>query len=153
MDGLMRINSTEDAEMRALDIYSNALQRGSHKAALLAVWLNGDAHGRLRPQESVRERVRKRKPQVLLLKLPRKEDWRALRYRALRMAGGKCQCCGSTPDSSGHPLHVDHIKPKSKYPELAMEFSNLQVLCKDCNFGKNKWDETDWRKMLPEGVE
>jgi 5-methylcytosine-specific restriction endonuclease McrA len=78
-----------------------------------------------------------------------KETWLKLRYRALQAANGKCQCCGATPESSGHPLHVDHIKPKAVFPELALEFSNLQVLCKDCNFGKHQWDETDWRKVLP----
>jgi len=48
-------------------------------------------------------------------------------------------------------LHVDHIKPRSKYPELSLTFSNLQILCEDCNFGKSNIDQTDWRPE--EGVE
>lgn len=71
--------------------------------------------------------------------------WRRLRYRALVAHGNVCQCCGASP-RKGFPLHVDHIRPRSKYPELALEFANLQVLCPDCNLGKSAWDETDWRE-------
>src|SRR5262249_39926358 len=39
----------------------------------------------------------------------------------------------------------DHIKPRSKFPELELELGNLQVLCADCNLGKRAWDQTDWR--------
>ena len=42
-------------------------------------------------------------------------------------------------------MNVDHIKPRKKYPELALDKSNLQVLCEECNHGKGNWDETDWR--------
>jgi 5-methylcytosine-specific restriction endonuclease McrA len=53
---------------------------------------------------------------------------------------------------NGVVIHVDHIKPRSLYPELALEFSNLQVLCMDCNQGKSNRDFTDWRE-LPETLE
>lgn len=69
--------------------------------------------------------------------------WKKLRYKVLQKSGGKCQCCGTLGADS--PLHVDHIKPRSKYPDLALEESNLQVLCADCNVGKLNVDETDWR--------
>lgn len=71
------------------------------------------------------------------------DEWRELRYKALIMHGKKCQCCGATADQSR--LHVDHIKPRSKYPRLALDLSNLQVLCEDCNMGKGSWDQTDHR--------
>jgi hypothetical protein len=70
-------------------------------------------------------------------------SWKKLRYQALQLCGAKCQCCGASGPAS--PLHVDHIKPRSKYPELALELNNLQVLCADCNIGKLNVDETDWR--------
>jgi len=60
---------------------------------------------------------------------------------AIKQYGRKCMCCGAT-DS---PIHVDHIKPRSKHPELELELSNLQILCEDCNMGKGGWDQTDWR--------
>ena len=72
------------------------------------------------------------------------EMWRALRYRAFAKHGNRCQCCGARP-SDGAVLQVDHIKPRSKYPELMLEIDNLQVLCKECNLGKSNRDETDWR--------
>lgn len=72
------------------------------------------------------------------------DAWRKLRYKALQVCGGKCQCCGAT-QRDGALLHVDHVKPRFKFPELELELSNLQVLCSDCNVGKGAWDETDWR--------
>jgi 5-methylcytosine-specific restriction endonuclease McrA len=70
--------------------------------------------------------------------------WLELRYRALTVHGAYCQCCGAGA-APGHPLHVDHIKPRSKFPEFELDFDNLQVLCKSCNMGKGAWDQTDWR--------
>jgi 5-methylcytosine-specific restriction endonuclease McrA len=42
---------------------------------------------------------------------------------------------GATPEHES-VMHVDHIKPRRKYPHLALVFDNLQVLCHDCNHGK-----------------
>lgn len=72
------------------------------------------------------------------------DEWRAVRYIALKAAKGACQCCGAR-GAKFTPLHVDHIKPRSKFPELSLVASNLQVLCRDCNLGKSNRDETDWR--------
>jgi hypothetical protein len=38
----------------------------------------------------------------------------------------------------------------TKYPALQLEFDNLQVLCDDCNRGKGRDDETDFRPKTPE---
>ena len=73
------------------------------------------------------------------------DEWRKVRYEALKRHGAKCQCCGRSPKIHGVVLHVDHIKPRSKYPHLALDINNLQVLCEDCNMGKKAHDETDWR--------
>lgn len=73
--------------------------------------------------------------------------WRVLRYRVLVEHGGRCQCCGRSA-VDGVAIHVDHIKPRSKFPELALEQTNLQVLCEDCNLGKSNKDDTDWRPKL-----
>lgn len=72
------------------------------------------------------------------------EAWQQLRYQTLLRFEGRCMACGCRPHR-GNSIQVDHIKPRSKYPELELEPSNLQVLCRDCNFGKGGWDETDWR--------
>lgn len=81
------------------------------------------------------------------IKPPKKRDfyfspeWLELRYRAIKKYGRKCMCCGATDK----PIHVDHIKPRSRFPDLALDITNLQILCRDCNLGKGAWDKTDWR--------
>jgi 5-methylcytosine-specific restriction endonuclease McrA len=40
---------------------------------------------------------------------------------------------------------MDHIKPRAKYPHLALDIRNLQPMCSDENTGKGNWDSTDWR--------
>lgn len=76
----------------------------------------------------------------------RTRAWRQLRYKVLRKFGARCQCCGLTA-AQGAEIHVDHIRPRSKYPELALTADNLQVLCADCNIGKSNVDQTDWRPL------
>ena len=71
-------------------------------------------------------------------------EWRQLRMKVLKKYGPRCQCCGASA-SDGTKICVDHIKPRRKHPELALDFDNLQVLCDDCNHGKGSWDMTDWR--------
>lgn len=73
-------------------------------------------------------------------------EWKQLRFKAFEMHGRQCMCCGWSPsqDSKGH-LCVDHIKPRSKHPKLALDINNLQVLCNSCNMGKSNTHETDFR--------
>lgn len=71
-------------------------------------------------------------------------EWRKLRMVVLKKYGSRCQCCGASP-ADGVRMHVDHIKPRRLFPELALTESNLQVLCEVCNHGKGNWDQTDWR--------
>ena len=73
------------------------------------------------------------------------DDWRRLRYRVLKKYSARCMCCGRNRKENGVTIHVDHIKPRSKYPRLELDFNNLQILCEDCNLGKSNIDETDWR--------
>jgi len=72
-------------------------------------------------------------------------EWRTLRYEVLLEHGRRCMCCGATPDDGRTVIHVDHIKPRHKYPELSLVRDNLQILCGVCNQGKGAWDETDFR--------
>ena len=72
-------------------------------------------------------------------------EWHKLRYTAFLKYGRKCLVCGAD-HKKGARLHVDHIKPISKYPDLAFSLDNLQILCALCNSGKGSWDETDWRE-------
>jgi 5-methylcytosine-specific restriction endonuclease McrA len=67
--------------------------------------------------------------------------WQNLRYKALKHYGRTCAFCKET---NGR-MHVDHIKPRSRFPHLQFQFSNLQVLCEACNLGKGNSDRIDWR--------
>jgi len=70
--------------------------------------------------------------------------WRKLRYKAIKHYGGTCMICGAS--GQGVVISVDHIKPRSLYPELALDFDNLQIACMPCNMGKSNIDFTDWRQ-------
>lgn len=72
-------------------------------------------------------------------------DWRRLRYKAFKLYGNSCNCCGRSKKLHNIVLHVDHIKPRSIFPELALEIKNLQILCEDCNIAKSNTDQTTWR--------
>lgn len=72
--------------------------------------------------------------------------WRTLRMKALKLYGAVCACCGDNP-ANGAVMNVDHIKPRKHFPQLALDITNLQVLCSACNQGKCNWDDTDWREQ------
>lgn len=59
-------------------------------------------------------------------------QWLALRYQAIMKYGRVCMLCRA----SNIEIHVDHIKPRSKFPHLELDINNLQVLCRECNLGK-----------------
>lgn len=62
---------------------------------------------------------------------------RALRiwaHMVMERDGYKCVQCGSTEN-----LEADHIKPKQYFPELALDVSNGQTLCRDCHDKKHPW--------------
>ena len=67
-------------------------------------------------------------------------EWYTLRCKILRMYGSKCMKCGSVKN-----IAVDHIKPRSLYPDLALCEDNMQVLCRRCNSSKSNRHETDYR--------
>ena len=72
-------------------------------------------------------------------------DWLRLRVNVLEKYGSSCMMCGRNYREDKVKIHVDHIKPRSKYPELALAMDNLQVLCHECNVGKGNRYETDYR--------
>jgi Restriction endonuclease len=74
----------------------------------------------------------------------RTDAWLKLRYSALLQFPKVCMACEATKG----PFHVDHIKPRSMFPDLALRLDNLQILCAQCNLGKSNWDQTDWRPKV-----
>jgi hypothetical protein len=71
--------------------------------------------------------------------------WKRLRFEVLAERSGCCDLCGRSYREHGVALEVDHIKPRSRFPSLAMDKDNLQILCFDCNRSKSNRDTTDWR--------
>ena len=62
---------------------------------------------------------------------------------ALRKStSGKCMYCESKIEHISY-AHVEHIKPKKKFPELEFSWNNLGFSCPVCNTNKgDKYDET-----------
>lgn len=56
-------------------------------------------------------------------------EWKTLRKKAIEVYG----------------INVDHIKPRKLYPELALNFDNLQILCPRCNKSKGNKYVSDYR--------
>lgn len=71
-------------------------------------------------------------------------EWIRLRYQAFRIYKNYCQCCGAKRGDNV-TLNADHIIPRSVRPDLALNLSNIQILCETCNIGKSNIDATDWR--------
>lgn len=71
-------------------------------------------------------------------------EWCELRYQTLQERGYDCECCGLGRDD-GAIITVDHVLPRSIWPEYALDPGNLQVLCLQCNRGKSNRDTTDFR--------
>lgn len=69
------------------------------------------------------------------------KEWLSLRFKVLETYGRKCMLCGETDAI----FHVDHIKPRHRYPDLELNFNNMQVLCAPCNIGKSN-KTADFRK-------
>jgi len=70
------------------------------------------------------------------------KPWLELRRRVLDHYGRKCMKCGNE-----NYIAVDHIKPRSLYPELELVFENQQVLCRECNSSKSNKNSIDYRNL------
>ena len=62
-------------------------------------------------------------------------QWQLVRELVITEQGRICQEC-ERPIRDDFDLTVDHIKPKNKFPELALDKSNLQILCRRCYSAK-----------------
>lgn len=76
------------------------------------------------------------------------KEWRELRDWCFSFWGRRCLKCKD--DDPECDMHVDHIKPKAKFPDLALDKDNVQPLCWLCNRTKSDRGEKDYR-VLPDG--
>ena len=61
-------------------------------------------------------------------------EYNIFRLKILARDNYACQKCGIRGAKGIRPiLEIHHIKPRSIYPELAMEENNVQTLCKECH--------------------
>lgn len=63
---------------------------------------------------------------------------------------GSCAYCRRPVGHYGWAWHIEHVIPKSKYPSMAFELSNLTVGCVHCNQWKgSRVDKKVMNKSLP----
>jgi 5-methylcytosine-specific restriction endonuclease McrA len=89
---------------------------------------------------SPEEQIRRRNIELGIIKIPKrkrrktyysKKEWDPVRKKVFERDGDTCYVCG------GKATQVDHLLPKSKYPELALSLENLKPICWPCNREKN----------------
>ena len=66
-------------------------------------------------------------------------EWNLIRRQVIKENGRICSECKKYIRSNNE-VTVDHIRPRSKYPHLALERQNLRVLCSSCNSIKGDRD-------------
>jgi HNH endonuclease len=62
-------------------------------------------------------------------------EWRTARLAVIHRDGRVCKMC-SLHILLKRDITVDHVRPRSKFPQLALDLGNLQVLCRSCNSSK-----------------
>jgi hypothetical protein len=62
-------------------------------------------------------------------------EWKILREKVVTGKGRICVICYKFIRRDFN-LTVDHIKPRSKFPQLSLDIENLQVMCRSCNSSK-----------------
>ena len=62
-------------------------------------------------------------------------EWRLLRQKVINQQGRICQEC-NCHIVGDYDLTVDHINPRSKFPDQSLDATNLRVLCRSCNAKK-----------------
>ncbi len=93
----------------------------------------------------IKKKKRKKRSKLISSNFYNSKEWRRLRFRVLEKYEGCCMLCGRSRKEHGVVIHVDHIKPRSKHPNLSLVFENLQILCDDCNLGKSNKSMVDYR--------
>jgi len=65
----------------------------------------------------------------------------------LRVNDGRCELCGRNKHQlpPGEYLNIDHIQSRRARPDLALDVTNLAVLCSADNAGKGNSYADDWR--------
>lgn len=93
----------------------------------------------LRTRELAEEREKRQEEGQLFYSSP---EWAKLREWVIKEEGRVCaQCRRHIKNDSD--VTIDHIRPRSKYPHLALRRENLRVLCRKCNSRKKDRESLD----------
>lgn len=81
---------------------------------------------------------------------PKHERWRHpdIKSELNAETSGKCAYCEGAVSDVSYP-HVEHIIPKSAYPELAHRWHNLTWACEVCNGNKREYYDRDFPVLNP----
>ncbi len=77
-------------------------------------------------------------PEVERDKLVRNYHHKDIKEVLFNCSHEKCSYCEIIPSSSY--MEVDHFEPKSRYPELVLDWDNLLPACRKCNSYKSNHD-------------
>ncbi|MEL7225433.1 MAG: HNH endonuclease signature motif containing protein [Cyanobacteria bacterium P01_D01_bin.36] len=88
----------------------------------------------LRLKESTTQIQKKYEPRTEFDRWKQTLGGRKWKRQQYQVQEGRCVGCQRSISLKGS--HIDHIKPLSRYPELAIAPHNLRILCADCNLSK-----------------
>lgn len=76
----------------------------------------------------------------LMMKLLTSKEWLKLKTNLFSVFDKKCFKCGSK-----RSIEVCHVKEASSNPELSLDMTNIQILCKGCSFSRKIKTRKDLR--------
>lgn len=76
----------------------------------------------------------------LMMKLLTSSEWLRLKTTLFSVFDKKCFKCGSK-----RSIEVCHVKEVSSNPELSLDITNIQILCKECSFSRKIKTRKDLR--------
>lgn len=128
------------------------LKSGTEKDILNQIFLNKNLHKPIfiEPKKEPptinfnkkRKRIIKRaKGKIDLESFYLTDKWLLLKRKIHKLYKCGCMKCGI----EGVETHIDHIFPRSIYPDLELNIHNLQILCKKCNIEKSNNNTIDYR--------
>ena len=150
IEAIIKTETTEGAsklEAQQMRYRMSLEQSGLKSSARANDYFNPKVVAPAVPTKRAYNNPRVSKPKALPLVKPTKiRGWQSLKKQCFSLWGKRCAKCSWTPgNNEQHLLHVDHIKPKILYPELADDINNLQPLCHSCNTSKGDREEVDYR--------
>ncbi|MGB3299992.1 MAG: HNH endonuclease signature motif containing protein [Phormidesmis sp.] len=95
----------------------------------------------LRLKQRARQVQKKYEPRTEFERWKQTTDGQKWKQEQYSLQAGQCPSCKKSISLKGS--HIDHIKPLSRYPSLAIAPHNLRILCADCNVSKGATETMD----------